>query len=528
MQRRSFLKFFTLLLTSLSLKLRSKNNKSEEIFFNHGVASGDPTHTNVILWTKLTKSSNNSIQVNWEISDNIDFINIINQGRTEASEYNDFTVKVDVKIPEQYNGISVFYRFSCNNQFSDIGKTITLPIYNPDEFNIAFCSCSNYPAGFFNAYKDVANNDEIDLVLHLGDYLYEYDKNGYASENAAELDRVSIPSNELISLQDYRLRHAQYKSDKDLQLLHKTKPMIVVWDDHEFTNNTWKNGAENHSLDEGIFYERKINALKAYYEWMPIRENQNKTTIWRDFKVGNLFQLLMLDTRLISRDKQLDLNSYYSDKTFDIESYKKDLQKPRKLLGNRQFKWIENVLDKSCKWSIFGQQILIGPQYMPAEFMEIDKSSIPEYMHIYLELAGKKLPWNTDQWDGYPKEREKFYNTIRDNQSNIILAGDTHSSWLSNLYDNKNSFIGIEIGAPSISSPNAVDMFGDYANQIDDQYLQSNKNLIYTNSSHKGYVQITINLENVEVVYKYVSTVKSRKYSKFQSKTFVINHNNPV
>jgi alkaline phosphatase D len=165
---------------------------------------------------------------------------------------------------------------------------------------------------------------------------------------------------------------------------------------------------------------------------------------------------------------------------------------------------------------------------MPAEFKEIDKSSIPEYMHIYLELAGKKLPWNTDQWDGYPKEREKFYNTIRDNQSNIILAGDTHSSWLSNLYDNKKNFIGIEIGAPSISSPNAVDMFGDYANQIDDQYLKSNKNLIYTNSSHKGYVQITINLENVEVVYKYVSTVKLRRYSKFESKTFVINHNNPV
>ena len=121
------------------------------------------------------------------------------------------------RVKKQYNGISVFYRFSFNNQFSDIGKTITLPIYNPDEFNIAFCSCSNYPAGFFNAYKDIANNDEIDLVLHLGDYLYEYDENGYASENAAELDRVSIPSNELISLQDYRLRHAQYKSDKDLQ-----------------------------------------------------------------------------------------------------------------------------------------------------------------------------------------------------------------------------------------------------------------------------------------------------------------------
>ena len=527
MQRRSFLKFFTFLLTSLSFKV-SSNNNNEKISFNHGVASGDPTNTNVIIWTRITKVSNTSIKVNWEISNDINFRKIIHSGTSKTSAHKDFTVKVDAKISKEYKGTPIFYRFICNNYFSPIGSTITLPVDNPDLFNLAFCSCSNYPAGFFNAYKEIAKNKEVDLVLHLGDYIYEYDKNGYASENSNELDRVSIPSNELISLKDYRLRHAQYKSDQDLQLLHKNKPMIVVWDDHEFTNNTWKNGAENHSKDEGIFLSRKINALKAYYEWMPIRENSNKTNIWRSFEVGNLFQLLMLDTRLISREKQLDINAFFKDGVFDYQSYEKNLQKPRKLLGNKQFSWVKNTLDKKYKWSIFGQQILIGPKYLPEALKKIDKSLIPEYMQIYLQLAGKKLPWNTDQWDGYPKEREKFYKIIQNSQSNIILAGDTHSSWLSNLYDAKENFIGIEIGTPSISSPNGVDLFGEYANQIDNQYIDENNNLIYTNSSFKGYALLSITKENAKVVYKYVSTVKSTDYKNIESPTFDIKHNQPI
>ena len=527
MKRRSFLKFFTFLLTSLSFRLSSNNNK-EKISFKHGVASGDPTNTNVIIWTRITKNSRTSIPVSWEISDDESFNKIVHSGVTKALAHRDFTVKVDVKIPDKYNGMPIYYRFICNNYFSDIGSTITLPIKNPEVFNIAFCSCSNYPAGFFNAYKEIAINKEVDLVLHLGDYLYEYDENGYASEDSAKLNRVSNPSNELTSLKDYRLRHAQYKTDKDLKLLHKNKPMIVVWDDHEFTNDTWKNGAENHSKDEGTFVRRKISALKAYYEWMPIRENINKTNIWRNFEVGNLFQLLMLDTRLISREKQVNLYDYYADGQFNYESYKKDLKKPRKLLGDKQFGWVKNTIDKKYKWSIFGQQILIGPQYLPKALKKIDKSIIPEYMHIYLQLVGKKLPWNTDQWDGYPREREKFYRIIKNSQSNIILAGDTHSSWLSNLYDAKENFMGIEIGAPSISSPNGVDLFGDYANQIDSQYLNENNNLIYTNSSFKGYALLSLKKENAKVVYKYVSTVKSKDYKNLESRTFDIKHNQPI
>ena len=226
--------------------------------------------------------------------------------------------------------IANFYALFINNTFSDVGITKTLPVDNPDQYNIAFCSCSNHPAGYFNAYREMANNDEIDLVLHLGDYIYEYDKNGYATEDSERLNRVVDPKHEIISLNDYRKRHAQYKSDSDLQALHRSKPMIVVWDDHEFTNDSWKYGAENHQKDEGFFQSRKANAIKAYFEWMPIRENKSKLKIWRKFEVGNLFQLLMLDTRSIYRDKQLNIDNYFEGETFNKSKYSKDLSLDRK------------------------------------------------------------------------------------------------------------------------------------------------------------------------------------------------------
>ena len=149
----------------------------------------------------------------------------------------------------------------------------------PDQYNIAFCSCSNHPAGYFNAYQEMAKNEDIDLVLHLGDYIYEYDKDGYATEDSKRFNRVVDPKHEIVSLNDYRKRHAQYKSDLDLQALHKSKPMIAVWDDHEVSNDSWKDGAENHSPDEGSFSKRKEYAIQAYFEWMPIREKNNRKHI---------------------------------------------------------------------------------------------------------------------------------------------------------------------------------------------------------------------------------------------------------
>ena len=316
MQRRSFIKFFGLLISVFNIRILAKESDIK-ILFNHGVASGDPTHDRVIIWSKITKNTHNKINAYWQISTKKDFTNIITSGTTKSFAHNDFTLKVDVKIPLEYNAKKIYYRFIVNNVFSPIGSTKTLPISNPDKFNLAFCSCSNYPAGFFNAYREIALDSDIDVVLHLGDYLYEYGADGYATEDAKRLNRVVDPITEIVSLDDYRKRHALYKTDEDLQLLHSKKPMIPVWDDHEFANDSWKNGAENHTYDEGYFSTRKANALKAYYEWMPIRESNSKLKIWRKFEIGSLFQLLMLDTRSIYRDKQLNLDNYFKGNEFN-------------------------------------------------------------------------------------------------------------------------------------------------------------------------------------------------------------------
>ena len=301
----------------------------------------------MILWTKLTSNNPIEIDVEWEVSNDTSFKSIINSGTSVAKPIDNHTVKVDAEIPIEFNGQKVYYRFKSQGLISDVGTTSTLPLRNPEKFNIAFCSCSNYPAGYFNAYKEMAMDKDVDLVLHLGDYLYEYSRKGYASSDAKEMGRVVNPPNEIVSLDDYRQRYATYRSDKDLQQLHKSKPMIAVWDDHEITNDTWKKGAQNHNENEGLFEDRKDNAIRAYYEWMPIREKQERDKIWRNFSIGNLVNLMMLDTRLYGREKQLEINSYIKDKVLDKEKYQKDLQKPRDLLGKEQLQWVSKKLIKN-------------------------------------------------------------------------------------------------------------------------------------------------------------------------------------
>ncbi len=529
MNRRSFIKIIGLTISIFNIRVFGySTNNNEKISFNHGVASGDPTSNKIILWTKITKASNKSINVSWHVSDKKNFLNIINSGTVKSNSYNDFSVKVDAKIPKKYCGNEIYYRFFVNDKFSITGTTKTLPISDPNKFNIAICSCSNYPAGYFNAYKEIANDNNIDLVLHLGDYLYEYDKDGYASEDSEKLNRVVDPPHEIVTLDDYRKRHALYKTDKDLQLLHSSKAMVAVWDDHEFTNDSWKYGAENHSYDEGLFITRKANAVKAYYEWMPIRETQKKLKIWRKFEIGSLFQLFMLDTRSIYRDEQLNLDNYFKNNKFEVSRFKNHLLKKRDLVGKEQFKWLDENINNKFKWSIIGQQVLVAPTVLPKIFLNIDKTKLPEYLHKYLKIAGMNIPYNTDSWDGYPNERNNLYKILTKSQSNVVLTGDTHNSWISNLYNIHNDFIGVEIATPSISSPNTVDMFGSITKDIDKDFIKQNKHLKWTNGSNKGYVKLSITNDKIEAKFLYVSTVKSKEYNVIDNNKFIVRHNQPL
>lgn len=285
-------------------------DRTPDVAFEHGVASGDPLQNAVILWTHVTPLDDDdlsaTIPVRWVVAGDGALENIVAEGETSASIESNFTVKVDAQglAPGQ----SYYYGFSVGDQTSPIGRTKTLPAANTARVKLAVVSCSNYPAGYFNVYRAVAQRDDIDTVVHLGDYFYEYGADGFGSEAGKALGRISDPAHEIVSLDDYRTRHAQYRSDPDLQALTARHPMIAVWDDHESANNSYSQGAQNHDESEGDWEVRKAAAVRAYHEWLPIRapDPERPERTYRSFQYGDLATLIMLDTRLIGRDKQID------------------------------------------------------------------------------------------------------------------------------------------------------------------------------------------------------------------------------
>ncbi|MDC1513395.1 alkaline phosphatase D family protein [Porticoccaceae bacterium] len=278
-------------------------------YFTHGVASGDPLADRVILWTRLIPGSgeHSAINCQWQVASDRAFKQVVSAGTASTNSQRDYTVKIDAAGLSPNS--SYFYRFLTDDQLaSPIGRTRTLPVGDIDQIRLGITSCSNYPQGYFNVYRHMAETD-IDLVLHLGDYIYEYAEGVYSNEVATDkLGRKVEPSNEILSLEDYRMRYGLYRSDDDLQLVHARHPFVCVWDDHELANDSWKEGAENHSADEGDFKARMRSARQAYHEWMPIRTSAlgDQSAIFRSFKLGNLADLIMLDTRLHGRDQPLD------------------------------------------------------------------------------------------------------------------------------------------------------------------------------------------------------------------------------
>jgi alkaline phosphatase D len=277
------------------------------VVFAHGVASGDPAHDRIIIWTRVTPERAGPVPVRWILARNRQLTDVVKTGVIEANEARDYTVKIDVTGLRA--GAPYFYGFRAGGAESVIGKTRTLPRGRLNELKLAVASCASYPHGFFNAYEAIAARDDVDVVVHLGDYIYEYGLSGYGGETGLALGRLPSPEIECTRLEDYRQRHAQYKSETELQAAHAAAPWIVVWDDHETADNSWTGGAGNHQPTEGAWATRKRAALQAYYEWMPIREPEPGRAfeaINRAFQFGDLATLIMLETRLLARTQGYD------------------------------------------------------------------------------------------------------------------------------------------------------------------------------------------------------------------------------
>ena len=512
MKRRNALKASSLAAFGLTATINGGCSKNT-FYFNHGVASGDPLSDQVILWTRVTPEQPGPIEVSLEVSSSSDFNRIVFTKSLKTSSLSDYTVKYDFSIRDIFQSGEIFYyRFKAGTAISESGKTKTLAL-NIDKVKIGVFSCSNFPAGFFNAYQAAAEKNDLDLWLHLGDYLYEYPMGGYATSNAKKLGRVPSPLHEIITLADYRERHAQYKLDYGSKALHRNAPMVAVWDDHEFSNDTWKKGAENHAIDgsEGDFYARRSAAIKAYHEWMPIREQQNKRKIFREFKIGKLIQLLMLDTRQYERDKQIQPRDYLSDSGFNQASFYSDLSSlDRKLLGKEQLTWIEEkITAEDFKWTVMGQQVLMTKLKFPDLSKMLKKEDVPSFLKPYLKFLGLGIPSNLDAWDGYPAERNKFYRLMQKLNKNFIsLAGDTHNSWVSDLTNDEGTRVGIELGAPSVTSPGITDVLKIDKKKFVEEIVGINPELSWMDPSQRGYLSLDFSEDDLIATFNFVKEIE--------------------
>ncbi|RVU31064.1 alkaline phosphatase D family protein [Neptunomonas marina] len=507
------------------------------VSFSNGVASGDPLQDRVIIWTRAILEDLASVEVSWEVATDREFANLVHTGVTQTDASRDHTVKVDVQnlVAETV----YYYRFRANDNTSTVGRMKTLANGPLASAKLAVVSCSNYPAGFFHVYREVAKRDDLDAVLHLGDYLYEYEMGGYATEDAVALGRTLAADNagELLTLTDYRRRYALYRSDPDLQTLHAKLPLIAVWDDHEVTNDTWRDGAENHTeATEGPFSERRMAALQAYFEWLPIRPAVagDNETIYRHFRFGDLADLYMLDTRVIARDEQLAMASYLDPATgtFDAARFAADIaDQNRNLLGAEQMLWLQQMMTVSQgKWQVLGQQVLMGRMLIPAEMLQ-NPASVAELVAIQQRIDGgddsvteqersrveTKIPYNLDAWDGYAYEREVILGLAKALDKNlIVLAGDTHNAWANNLKTLAGDQVGVEFATASVSSPGLESYLGLDSLQA---VLQSEysfglliEDLAYCNLNQRGYMVLEMTQDEARADWHFVNTIKAPTY----------------
>lgn len=546
--------------------------------FAFGVASGDPLADRVILWTHAKATdSNATIPLTWQVATDAAFINIVASGRVDATESNGFTAKVDATGLNA--GTDYFYRFiGDQNTFSPAGITRTLPAASATSVKFAVFSCSLYSEGFFNAY-DAAAKSDAQFALHLGDYIYEYGAgvNQYGNTNAAALGRVAVPATDIVSLADYRARYAQYRSDPNLQAVHAKMPFITVWDDHEFANDAYVGGAENHkAATQGDWNQRKAIASKAYHEWLPIRtpDPANLLKIYRSFDFGNLFSLHMLDTRIEGRDQQYDsfgdadggIGRYITAITPNAGGVTTD--SARKMISSTQQTWLASQMNASrATWQIVGNQDIMAKMWIPFSVAQyfggatanptLGAAAIQTYLAAKAKRAAAgaatlnaneaallnpsqnpRLPFNLDSWDGYPSQREAILQTVKaQGKKLVVLSGDSHNGWFTSLTTLSGERVGFEYAGASVTSTGFESAgLGGLASSLDGSALVPQlgnaaigaglgliDDLNYSDTIRRGYLIMTVTPTAVKGEYVYVSTVKTTAYTTLVGRTITVN-----
>lgn len=489
--------------------------------FLHGVASGDPLSDRVIIWTRISPDDQlykGEINVMWQMATDESFDDVVANGNYTTDDGRDFTVKEDVmglKAGQKY-----YYRFQVGDVTSQVGETKTLNKGGTEPINLAVVSCSNYPWGYFNGYRAIAQSGPFDAVLHLGDYIYEYEVGRYQSENAEQMGRLVDPPHEIVSLSDYRRRYALYRADEDLQAVHRKYPFICAWDDHEFANNSYATGALNHNEGDGDWTPRRRAATKAFMEWLPVRVTDSGLPTVRSFDFGKLATLAMLDTRIVGRERPLDYDVDVEDG--DYAAFHKRLEtEERSMLGQEQEKWLDSTLKKSKEdgvpWQILGQQVIMSYRPEPpltGVFTEEEKAAFSAGENLSMSVAEEHGGfYNPDGWDGYQPARRRVLNMLDTNSGNpIVLTGDTHCGWAMSLCDEMGGkHYGAEFAVQGITSPGRGDRIGKVA-EVEQCYYDYMDHMAYASILGRGYMTLNITEQDTVANWHFVSTVESKDF----------------
>jgi alkaline phosphatase D len=566
-----------------SLAACSDSDSNEEKFaaapeFKYGVASGDPLTDRIILWTHAKFPGADAavaVPLTWQIATDANFTSIINSGKIDASDSTGFTAKVDATGLTA--GVEYFYRFQGPRGSSTVvGTTRTLPAANVASLKFAVFCCSLYSEGFFNAY-DAAAKSDAQYAIHLGDYIYEYGAapTQFGNTDAVTLGRVTVPANDIVSLTDYRARYALYRTDPGARALHAKMPWITIWDDHEFANNAYVNGAENHNAaTQGDWNTRKNIAARVYHEWMPIRtDTSNLLKIYRSFDFGSLFSLHMLDTRIEGRDQQYD---NFGDKDGGIARYIAGItpnaagvlpDQSRRMISTTQQSWLTTQLSASrATWQFLGNQDIMARMWIPVSvaqyFNPANANPTAGGAAIQAYLGAKsarlvggaaaltatqttlldpaknpRLPYNLDSWDGYPANREQLLQTVKSlNKKLVVLSGDSHNGWFTKLTTLAGEKVGVEFAGSSVNSPGFESAgLGGLGSSLDGSALVPQlgnaaigaglgliDDLNYSDTIKRGYLLMTVTTSEVKGEYIYVSTVKSASYTTLVGRTITV------